>query len=117
GPHDALAAEQDLALRRLHEARNAGQQRRLAATRRAERDHEVSRIEREVDVRQGERRAPARAGVVHAQVANFELAQKGRPLAGISLQDYRVDAESVECSERRAGPSYSGAHMMTPSLP
>jgi hypothetical protein len=44
---------------RLHEAGDARQQRRLAATGRAERDDEVARIEREVDVGQRERVRPA----------------------------------------------------------
>ena len=78
GPIDRLAVEHDLAGRRLHEAGDARQQRRLAAARRAERDDEVAGVEREVDVGQRERRAAAGAGVVDADVADFELAHAAR---------------------------------------
>ena len=71
---DRLAVEDDLARRVLHEAGDAGQERGLAAARRAERDDEVAGIERQVDVGERVRRLSAAAGVADGEVADFEFA-------------------------------------------
>ena len=50
GCDDRLTVENDFALGGLQESRDARQERRLAATRRAQCDDEVAGIERQVDV-------------------------------------------------------------------
>ena len=76
-PGDRLAIEDDFARRVLHESGDARQERGLAAAGSSQRDDEIAWIEGQVDVGKRVRRLPAAAGVVHGEVADFELTQAG----------------------------------------
>ena len=106
GTRHPLAVQNDFAFRRQHEPGDARQERGLAAAARAERDDEVPRIEREIDVGERERRATAAAGVVDAEVADFELAQAD--LDAMRLPSPQPSPRAGEGARRAGGERMTG---------